>query len=61
MCEKVCRRVGPEFGACQDAPGLLVRHSDQGLFVDGHQLVPDLQPAVLNAAQTHRTGADPRV
>lgn len=37
----------PEFGAGQDALGLLVRHPDQRLLVDGHQLVADLQPPVL--------------
>lgn len=41
------RCVAPEFGARQDAPGLLICHSDQGFFVDRHQLVPNLQPAVL--------------
>lgn len=37
----------PEFGAGQDALGLLVCHPDQRLLVDRHQLVADLQPPVL--------------
>ena len=47
---------GPESGASQDVPRLLVPQADQRLFVDGHQLVPDLQPAVLT--QTHFTSVN---
>lgn len=47
----------PEFSACQDAPGLLVRHPDQRLLVDGHQLISNLKPSVLQTDTCRSTGA----
>lgn len=37
----------PEFSTCQDTPSFFICHPDQRLLVDGHQLVSNLQPAVL--------------
>lgn len=42
----------PQLGACQDAPCLLICHSDQRLFVDWHQLIPHLQPAILKQSES---------
>lgn len=37
----------PEFSTCQDTPSFFICHPDQRLLVDGHQLVSNLQPTVL--------------